>query len=240
MDRHGIPGDAPSRGTSVLCDFDGTITLIDTAEYILDHHAEGDWRAVERLLEQGKVNIEQTMAMQFEMIHISRDAMLAELDRVVLPRPGLDELLERCIACEIPFTITSAGLDFYIRHFMASIGWERIEIVAPAVTDEGKGVRFCFPPHLHPAARNFKEDRVLQEKASGRRVFYIGDGTSDLWAALSADLAFAVRGSRLDAMLDREGRKHRTFTDLSEVADALVSNPGHFLGTKSSDPEFMQ
>jgi len=123
---------------------------------------------------------------------------------------------------------------------MASVGWGNIEVVAPAVTDEGKGVRFCFPPLVHPGARNFKEDRVLQEKALGRRVVYIGDGTSDLWAALSADMAFAVRGSRLDSLLNREGREHRTFTDLGEVTGALLSAPGHFFGTKSSDPEFMQ
>jgi 2,3-diketo-5-methylthio-1-phosphopentane phosphatase len=230
----------PPGGKSVLCDFDGTITLIDTAEYILDKHANGDWRAIERLLEQGKVTIEQSMGMQFEMISISRDAMQMELDRVVLPRPGLDDLLERCIACNAAFTITSAGMDFYIRHFMAASGWGSVEVVAPQVTDEGQGVLFRFPPIVHPKARNFKEDRVLAEKAAGRTVAYIGDGTSDLWAALSADLAFAVRGSRLDSMLDREGKKHRTFTDLSEVARALFPAEAHFSGTKSSEPEFMQ
>lgn len=234
------PGGSSPGGMSVLCDFDGTITLIDTAEYILDKHASGDWRAVERLLEQGKVTIEQSMGMQFEMISISRDAMLMELDSVVIPRPGLEALLEGCIANEATFTITSAGLDFYIRHFMAVSGWGSVEVVAPEVTDENGGVRFRFPPIVHLGARNFKEDRVLKERAAGRKVVYIGDGTSDIWAALSADLAFAVRGSRLDSMMARKGRAHRTFTDLSEVAGALFPSWSHFPGTKSSDPEFMQ
>ncbi|MDW5562137.1 MAG: HAD-IB family phosphatase [Methanomassiliicoccus sp.] len=240
MGSDGGPGDDRPGGMSVLCDFDGTITLIDTAEYILDHHAAGDWRAVERLLEQGKVTIEQSMGMQFEMISISRDAMLTELDQVVVPRPGLDDLIEGCIAHDATFTITSAGMDFYIRHFMAAVGWSSVEIVAPEVTDEGHGVRFRFPPLRNPGASNFKEDKVLTERALGRRVVYIGDGTSDLWAALSADLAFAVRGSRLDTMLGRKGRQHRTFTDLREVAGALFPPPGHRSGSNSSDPEFMQ
>jgi 2,3-diketo-5-methylthio-1-phosphopentane phosphatase len=231
---------APARGTTVLCDFDGTITLIDTAEYILDHHASGDWRAVERLLEEGQVTIEQSMGLQFEMISLSRDAIVAELDRVVLPRPGLDDIITGCISLGSKFAITSAGMDFYIRHFMAASGWGSVEIVAPAVTDEGGSVRFRFPPLTCPEARNFKEDRVLRERAAGQRVVYIGDGTSDRWAALSADLAFAVRGSRLDSLLDQEGKEHRTFTDLGEVASALFPAPGHSLGTKSSDPEFMQ
>ena len=239
MGMEGTPGGGTPGGTSVLCDFDGTITLIDTAEYILDQHADGDWRAVERLLEQGKVTIEQSMRMQFEMISISRDAMLIELDQVVIPRPGLDELLEGCIANNASFAITSAGMDFYIHHFMGAMGWGSVEVVAPAVTDDGEGVRFRFPPILHPKARNFKEDRVLKEKAAGRRVVYIGDGTSDLWAALSSDVAFAVRDSRLDSLLEQKGRKHLTFSDLSEVAGALFPSSGHLAGTKSSDPEFM-
>jgi 2-hydroxy-3-keto-5-methylthiopentenyl-1-phosphate phosphatase len=240
MGMQDVTGNVFPGGTAVLCDFDGTITLIDTAEYILDRHAAGDWRAIERLLEQGKVTIEQSMGMQFEMISVSRDAMLMELDSVVMPRPGLDELLIKCAANDCSFVITSAGMDFYIRHFMAANGWGSVEVVAPAVTDEGNGVRFRFPPLVHPRARNFKEDRVLQERAAGRRVVYIGDGTSDLWAALSADLAFAVRGSRLDSMLDLQGREHRIFTELSEVAAALFPAADQSLGTKSSDPEFMQ
>lgn len=229
----------PQGGVSVLCDFDGTITLIDTAEYLLEHHASGDWRAIDGMLGQGKITIEECMRMQFDMISISRDVMLRELDAVVLPRPGLDDLLARCMANGATFTITSAGLDFYIRHFMAAVGWSSVEVVAPTVTDEAGGVRFRFPPRVNVSARNFKEDRVLQERAGGRRTAYIGDGISDLWAALSADMAFAVRGSRLDSELDRCGRKHKAFTDLGEVANALFSD-GHFSAMKSSAPEFMQ
>ena len=232
--RPGMP-----RGVSVLSDFDGTITLIDSAEYLLEHHADGDWRAIEGMLMEGRITIEECMRMQFEMISIPRDVMLRELDAVILPRPGLHDLLTRCAANNATFTITSAGLDFYIRHFMASVGWSSVEIVAPAVTDEAGRVRFRFPPRTNASARNFKEDRVLRERADGRLTAYIGDGISDLWAALSADLAFAVRGPRLHSELERCGKRHGAFTDLREVADVLFSED-HFPAMSSSAPEFMQ
>ena len=209
-------------GLSILCDFDGTITLIDTAEYILDKFAEGDWRGVEHLLERGEITIEESMNRQFEMITLSREDILRRIDEVVKPRPGFQDLLELCRADGHRFRITSAGLDFYIRHFLSVHRWDReAEVVAPRVTDAGSGVRFEFPPTKNPQARNFKEDNVLGERVAGRRVVYIGDGTSDHWAALTADLAFAVKGSKLDRSLERCGREHHTFTDFCQVIAVL-------------------
>jgi hypothetical protein len=184
-------GGEPRGEISVLCDFDGTITLIDPAEYILDHHAEGDWRGIERLLEQGQVTIEQSMAMQFEMITLSRDEMVAELDRVVLPRPGLDELLERCTANSIHFTITSAGLDFYIRHFMASIGGEDGSRWWPRRSPTRRGVRFRFPPLVHPG-EELKEDRGLHEEAPAAGWCTSATALGPVGRAVRG-LAFAVR-----------------------------------------------
>lgn len=208
--------------TVVLCDFDGTVCLIDTAEYILDHHAQGDWRALESDLARGLLTLEECMSAQFDMISLSRDEMLAELDEIVMPRPGFRELVEKCMAHDVRFRITSAGMDFYIHHFLQPYGWRgMVEVVAPEVMDHGRGVRFRFPPLIFPQARNFKEDNVLMEQAVGHRVVYIGDGSSDLWAALSADMTFAVRGSALDALLKKRGREHFTFVDMQEVADTV-------------------
>lgn len=231
-DRRGMHGDAGMRGAgdgddlTVLCDFDGTISLIDTAEYILERHARGDWKALERSVAEGIITLEECMSMQFDMIALSRDEMLVELDRVVIPRPGFEELVEKCLFNSVTFRITSAGMDFYIRHFLEPFGWrDRVELVAPEVVDTGKGVRFQFPPRQYSQAHNFKEDNVLKEHAAGKRVAYIGDGTSDLWAAMAADMAFAVRGSVLDLHLNRMGRDHLTFTDLREVVEVLFSGP---------------
>jgi 2-hydroxy-3-keto-5-methylthiopentenyl-1-phosphate phosphatase len=221
-----VRGAGDGHGLTVLCDFDGTVSLIDTAEYILERHASGDWRAFERSLAAGLITLEECMSAQFDMIALSRDEMLVELDRVVIPRPGFAELVEKCLSNNVTFRITSAGMDFYIRHFLEPYGWRgRVELVAPEVVDNGKGVRFQFPPQRYSQARNFKEDNVLREHAAGRRVAYIGDGTSDQWAAMAADMAFAVRGSVLDRLLEKAGKERKTFTDLHEVVEELFPGP---------------
>jgi 2-hydroxy-3-keto-5-methylthiopentenyl-1-phosphate phosphatase len=231
-DRGEVHGGVDVRGSgdfndlTVLCDFDGTISLIDTAEYILERHAKGDWRALEGSVAEGIITLEECMSMQFDMISLSRDEMLVELDRVVIPRPGFEELVEKCLFNNVTFRITSAGMDFYIRHFLRTYGWrERVELVAPEVVDTRDGVRFHFPPRQFSQAHNFKEDNVLKEHAAGKRVAYIGDGTSDRWAAMAADMAFAVRGSVLDRQLERAGKDHLTFTDLHEVVEKLFPGP---------------
>jgi hypothetical protein len=64
-----------------------------------------------------------------------------------------------------------------------------------------------------------KRERVRAHQAAGRAVVFVGDGTSDRYACAHADVVFAK-----DSLADwcrREGRPHRTWDRLSEVADWL-------------------
>lgn len=227
-------------GIAILSDFDGTITDVDTAAYILDRFAGDDWRAVDRLLEDGSISIDECMSRQFAMITISRDRIIRELEAVVSPRKGFPDLVRRCASGGTPLKITSAGMDFYIRHFLRAREWGDIEVVAPRIEEGPRGITFTFPPLMEEGAFNFKDDQVRREQRKGNTVVYLGDGVSDLAAAISADLAFAVEGSRLDRLLEKRGKPYRRFTDFSEVIGHLFSGSAHSLGMKPSEPEFMQ
>jgi 2,3-diketo-5-methylthio-1-phosphopentane phosphatase len=206
---------------SILCDFDGTIALIDTAEYILEKFALGDWREIERRLESGELSIEESMKLQFEMISLPRSEIMTEIDKIIQIRPGFESLLKFCSSCSSKLKVTSAGLDFYIHHFMEINGWSNLtEIIAPRVTEDN-GIQFRFPEKRYPSSHNFKEDEVSYEQARGGKVAYIGDGTSDQWAALRSDLAFVVKGSKLDALLKKNGTSYVPFTDFQTVVERL-------------------
>lgn len=225
-------------GLAILSDFDGTITDIDTAAYILDRFARGDWKAVDRLLEDGAITIDECMSRQFAMIGISRDRIIAELEAIVAPREGFPTLVEMCARNGATLRITSAGMDFYIRHFLKARGWGAIDVVAPRIDEGAGGITFSFPPLEQEGALNFKDDQVRMEKGRGNVVAYLGDGVSDLAAALSADLPFAVEGSRLDRLLEKSGKAYQRFTGFSEVLPVLFGH--YFSGLKSSEPEFIQ
>jgi len=206
---------------AVLTDFDGTITTTDTAVYILERYSVGDWRELARLLRAGSITVEHCVKGQLEMITIGQERITRELDEVIRPRAGFDALLQFCRAHDHPVEVTSAGLDFYIHHFLARQGWDGMEVIAPRCWEEGGRLRFEFPALASEGADNFKEDRVRHHQGHGRTVAYIGDGTADLAAARRADLAFAVRGSDLARALEAAEAPFHPIDDFTEVVERL-------------------
>lgn len=206
----------------ILCDFDGTIVKIDTAEYVLEKLAKGDWKTLDRRLDSGEMSLEDCMGRQFGMVTASRKRIIDTLDSVVETRPGFSDLIVHCRSKRIPFIIASAGLDFYIRHFLARNGLKNeIDIVVPRVRVTRNGVKFEFPKLHYPSSVSFKDDLVRQHRNAGRTVVYIGDGTTDFNAARISDHPFAVAGSKLAGLLNENRIPHDEFTDFRTVADTL-------------------
>jgi len=206
----------------VLCDFDGTIVQIDTAEYVLEKLAEGDWKTLDQKLDRGEMSLEDCMGQQFGMVKASRKRMVDTLDSVVEIRPGFKDLIGYCRSKHIPFVIASAGLDFYIRHFLARNGLKNeIGIVVPRVRVTRNGVKFEFPELHYSSSVSFKDDLVRQQRSTGRTVVYIGDGTTDFNAARISDHPFAVAGSKLAGLLNENKIPHGEFTDFRTVVDTL-------------------
>jgi len=207
---------------AVLCDFDGTIVDIDTAEYVLDLFSEGDWRQVDRLLEKGEISLEECMQRQFSMIRASEEIMVQAIDETARTRPNFRELVDFCHQRNIPLIITSAGLGFYIRYFLRKNDWEeRVLLIVPEISITDEGVRFLFPEKRYLDSISFKDDTTRRYQDQGYRVAYIGDGLPDFSAARIADEVFAVRESKLAVLLSNNGIAHRQFDDFRSVVEAL-------------------
>jgi 2-hydroxy-3-keto-5-methylthiopentenyl-1-phosphate phosphatase len=210
---------------AVLSDFDGTIVSIDTAKYVLDRFAAGDWKGVEERFARGEITLEQCMGQQFAMITIPPERMIAEIDAAITVRAGFGSLVEFCRSLDIPMAITSSGLDFYIRHFLEERHWAaEIGLVCPRMTKVDDGYHFVFPPLAIPTSTGFKDDMVRRYQLRGYRVIYIGDGIFDFPAARVADMPFAVQGSRLASLLEQDDVDYHCFTDFQGVLTALDDN----------------
>ena len=133
-------------GLIILCDFDGTITELDTLEYLLGKFAVEDWKGVESEYELGRISLEESMQRQMSMLQISKKTIIEELERVISFRSGFDEILEFSRRKQISFVILSAGLDFIIRHFLTSRGWiEFVEIQALKIKLDNDRIKLTFP-----------------------------------------------------------------------------------------------
>lgn len=206
----------------VLCDFDGTITRIDTAEFVLARFAQGNWQVFNEQFESGKITLEECLRRQFSLVRSSKKRILDELADVVTFRPNFGELSEYCKKNLIPLTIVSAGLDFVIKHFLKLNSWHRLVETCTAKTKLGtKGIEFTFPKLFDKTSANFKQDLVRRCKNESKKVLFVGDGSGDYAAAEEAGYLFAIKDSRLARLCEDHKIHYKTITDFAQVIDAI-------------------
>lgn len=212
-------------GLVVLVDFDGTVVHIDTAAFVLERFARGEWKAFDEQLERGVITLEECMRNQFLLVKASEMEILRELDQVVALRPNFEKLVASCNRQRIPIAIVSAGLDFCLRHILSQNGLTKgIEFVTPRAQCAPNGMKFTsFPKLRYPESHNFKDDLVKYYKQRGSRVVFVGDALIDYYAARNADTAFAVHGSELAEACERDGVPYVGLTDFSDVVRNLDS-----------------
>jgi len=207
---------------TVICDFDGTIVDIDTAEYLLDVFGEKDWRRIDRELEKGEIDFEESLVEEFAMLKVPKKLMIDALGPVTHFRPNFEKVVEYCVENRFPLIVATGGLEFAVRHFLDRDDWlHNIRIHGPKAECTGDGVKLTFPELIAQGSENFKDDIVKQEKTMGNRVAYVGNGFADYPSVKIADLAFAIKDSRLAKLCRVNGVRCREMTDFQEVVDSI-------------------
>ena len=211
-----------ARPTSLLCDFDGTVTALDTGVLILDRFARGDWRTLDEFYDLGRATIEEVLSRQFAMVRAEKRVILNAIDEKVSLRRGFNQLVRFCTRSGIPLTIVSYGLDFCIESILGRAGLrDQVELCSPRSKVTPEGIVFTYPKRLASGSVNLKDDILLGYRESGYRVVFVGDGASDLPAARRADECFVVRGSRLEELCRREGIRCAPVLSFDPVERAL-------------------
>jgi 2-hydroxy-3-keto-5-methylthiopentenyl-1-phosphate phosphatase len=206
----------------VLCDFDGTVTTIDTAEFVLARFAGGDFRTFDRLFERGEVTLEECLNRQFSLVKASKKQILEELKDKVVFRANFKKLAEFCSQRPIPLMIVSAGLDFVVEHFLRlNTCFGLVKVLVPTTVFGVNGINFTFPRLSDTASENFKQDVARRYRRQGKRVMYVGDGPADYPAIKDADYAFAIEGSKLAKLSESHGTTYESMTDFQQVIEAI-------------------
>ena len=220
--REKLSGERDLSEIAVLCDFDGTITTIDTAEFVLARFAEGNFQRFNRLFEKGEIALEECLNKQFSLVKVSKRKIIGELDKRVIFRPNFRELAVTCKQKDTPLVIVSAGLDFVIEHFLkVNDCLDLVEVYSPNAKFSHDGISFTFPELCDQSSINFKQDIVRHGKNQGKFVIFVGDGLADLPAAKDADTVFAIKGSRLSKLCKKTGVECKEMMDFREVIDAV-------------------
>ena len=89
--------------------------------------------------------------------------------------------------------VVSDGLGFYVKPNLERLGVDHLFVATNENRLENGGAGMSFP-FGHPSCfvcGTCKRERVRLHQAAGRVVVFVGDGTSDRYAAAHADMVFA-------------------------------------------------
>src|SRR5262249_26052358 len=104
--------------TTVVLDFDGTVTTADVGDEICERFAGPEWRDIDRLWEEKRISLPDAQEGMWSLVSGERNAILDFARAIGTLRPGLDALVDACRGSEL--VLASGGFDFYIEAILGS------------------------------------------------------------------------------------------------------------------------
>jgi 2-hydroxy-3-keto-5-methylthiopentenyl-1-phosphate phosphatase len=178
-------------GVRVFVDFDGTISLEDTTDVILERFADPKWRAVEAEWLAGRIGSRECLARQIDLVRASREDLQSVIDEVPID-PHFADMVQLCRGHGVPLTVVSDGLDWVVTKMLVRAGLD-VPVLANKLEWLGRNRwRLAFP-HAADTCRaqaGHCKCQALSGEPDKIRIL-IGDGRSDFCAAETADLVVA-------------------------------------------------
>ncbi|KAI8630540.1 HAD-like domain-containing protein [Xylariaceae sp. FL1651] len=236
---HSLPAMRTKPKAIFFTDFDGTITLQDSNDWMTDNLGFGT-----ALRKQGNQ----------EVLHKGRpfrDAFQEMLDSVTTPfdrciqlllenvklDPAFKEFASWCRTNNVPIVVLSGGMEPVIRALLAHLVGEEEAAVMQIVSNNvkarpGKSINeengwdieyHDDSPFGHDKSLEIRPYANLPDRPV---MFYAGDGVSDLSAAKETDLLFAKAGRDLVTYCEKENVPFTVFHDFSEIHKVVADVVG--------------
>jgi len=209
----------------VFTDFDGTITLRDSNDYLTDTIGYGEKRRRELNLEvlHGNWTFRDAFKNMLDSIKEPLSTCIEILRKNIALDPGFKTFYEWCLKEDIPVIVLSSGMEPIIRALLEDLVGptaDKIKIISNQVDihdDQSWDI-------IYHDASDFGHDKSLairpyNSAPQGERptLFYCGDGVSDLSAARETDLLFAKAGHDLITYCEREGIPFTVFHSFDDI-----------------------
>ncbi len=212
---------------SIFCDFDGTVSVRDVTDVLLETYALPQWREIEEDWRAGRIGSLECMRRQVALLRCSPRQLDALADTVAIDR-HFPNFVAACREAGVPVTIVSDGLDSIIRRVLRNHGLADLPVRANRLEQLGEGRYALSFPYAQEgclsASGTCKCALMRALRQPGTQAVLVGDGASDFCAAREvADFVLAK-----DALL-RQCRElalpHAAYQDFSDV-QRLLFNPG--------------
>ena len=220
---------------AVVCDFDGTATLLDIGDEISRHFGgAAHWEAEHARFRRGELDTRGIIEAIYTKVLASEPEVCDFAAWAARLRPGFDQLVHACKERGAPLIVASGGLRQYIeavldRHLSADLR-AHVRVMANEGHFSSQGLKVDFPGRSRAtelgcdACGSCKRVAVAELRALGAgHVIGIGDGFADRCLARAADSLWAREGSYLHRFCIENGIAHTPFTTLVPVAHAVAT-----------------
>ena len=209
---------SPSMNWSVVCDFDGTISLKDTTDALLEAFADPAWHDIEDRWVAGEIGSAECMQQQVALLNVSKDELDAWLDEVKID-PHFREFVRFCNQYGVPLEIASDGIDYVIHRVLKANGLNYIPVTANRLFEaEDRSWRLESPGPRCVNGQGVCKCVIINEvrsTESSPKVLFVGDGRSDFCVSEKVDLV-AAKASLLKHC-QQLGLTHKPFDDFRDV-----------------------
>ncbi|KAK5633009.1 hypothetical protein RRF57_008723 [Xylaria bambusicola] len=220
-------------------DFDGTITLQDSNDWLTDnlgfgvelrrqgnkdvlHNGRPFRRAFQEMLDSVTKPFDQCLQLLLENVKLD---------------PAFKEFAAWCRENNVPIVVLSGGMQPIIRALLAHLVGEEEAAVMQIVSNDvkprpGKSINdengwdiqyHDESPFGHDKSLQIRPYAALQDRPV---MFYAGDGVSDLSAAKETDLLFAKAGRDLVTYCEKENIPFTVFNDFSDIHKVVADVVG--------------
>lgn len=181
---------------TAVIDFDGTICPDDVSEGILQEFASPEWREIDLEFQSGEIGSRECLVRQGQLLSGRKEAMLDFALGQFAVELSFRPFVEWARESGIDAVVASDGLGFYVEPMLRAAGIEGLTVYAnDTVLEDGQPPKFSFP-NGHPICVGCGTCKMLVVQVSRERsgpVAFVGEGHSDRYGALYADLVFAKK-----------------------------------------------
>lgn len=201
---------------TIACDFDGTITRLDTIDAILENFALPAWEDVESEWKAGRIGSRECLAGQTDLLRVDPATLDAFIDGLEFDADAAGFFAD-CKASGLAVQVVSDGYDWVVRRVLSRMGVTGVPIFANRLTHLGDDRWAARFPYSAPQCGS-GVCKCSVVKAARRKV-HIGDGRSDACAADGADIVFA-KGWLLESR-NKRGLASIPFDSFAEIRALL-------------------
>jgi 2-hydroxy-3-keto-5-methylthiopentenyl-1-phosphate phosphatase len=223
----------PTPPLAVVCDFDGTATLLDIGDEISRHFGgAAHWEFERARFTRGELDTRGIIEAIYTRVFASEKEIRDFAVEAARLRPGFKELVAAAKERSAPFFLASGGLRQYIEavleaHLEPALR-ETIRIRANEAIFGTGALKVGFPGEAASRAAgcdacgSCKRVSIAEARALGAPyVIGLGDGFADRCLVQFADRTFAREGSYLHRYCVDRGLPHTTFNEMFDAANAV-------------------